>query len=213
MICVSLAEKSAEKLVAVLPEYPFAEIRLDAVDGLSETAIKKIFAGHPRLIATHRPGRVPEPERIDRLAAAVSAGAAYVDLEIETAAAGLQRVVAAARAKNCRVIVSFHDESGTPSRDILEDIRRRGFAAGADLVKIACFSRGPADNARLLGLLDDPRPTVVIGMGAAGRITRLVAPLLGSPFTYASPAEGKETAAGQLDADDIRRSWEAWKDV
>ncbi|MCX6565054.1 MAG: type I 3-dehydroquinate dehydratase [Candidatus Aminicenantes bacterium] len=213
MICVSLAEKSTAELLAVLPEYPFAEIRLDAVDDLSEKMIKKIFAGHPRLIATHRPGRISEPERIDLLAAAVSAGAAYVDIEIETNPAGIQKVVAAARAHNRRVIVSFHDESGTPSRDVLEDIRRRGFAAGADLVKIACLSRGPADNARLLGLLDDPRPTVVIGMGVAGRITRLVAPLLGSPFTYASPSAGKETAAGQLDADFIRRSWEAWKDV
>jgi len=213
MICVSLAEKSTEKILAFLPAYPFAEVRLDAVDDLNAAGIQDIFSRHRRLIATLRPGRISEQERIDLLAAAVSAGAAYVDIEIETDPDGMNKIASTARAHDCRVIVSFHDESGTPSRFFLEEIRRRGFAAGADLVKIACLSRGPADNARLLSLLDDPRPTVVIGLGTAGRITRLIAPLLGSPFTYASPEAGKETAPGQIGADSIRRSWEAWKNV
>ena len=51
----------------------------------------------------------------------------------------------------------------------------------------------------LLGLLLDSRPLVVIGMGEKGKVTRIAAPILGSPFTYASLSSGKETAAGQLD--------------
>ncbi|MHB8056113.1 MAG: type I 3-dehydroquinate dehydratase, partial [Candidatus Aminicenantales bacterium] len=144
---------------------------------------------------------------------AVAAGAAYIDVEIETASADLERIARAVRARNCLLIVSFHNMKQTPARAVLEDIRRRGFEAGADIVKIACQSGGPADNARLLGLLDFPRPVIAIGLGPAGKITRLAAPLFGAPFTYAAPAAGRETAAGQLEAGFIRRTWKAWENA
>ncbi|MHB8055808.1 MAG: type I 3-dehydroquinate dehydratase, partial [Candidatus Aminicenantales bacterium] len=121
MICVSLAEKTTRRILASLPFYPFAEIRLDAVALLSDSDIKKIFASHPRLIATHRPGRVAEPERIARLLEAVAAGAAYIDIEIETASADLERIARAVRARNCLLIVSFHNMKQTPARAVLED--------------------------------------------------------------------------------------------
>ena len=95
--------------------------------------------------------------------------------------------------------MSFHDYAKTPARHELEGIVDACFEAGADIVKIACMAHSETDNARLLGLLDDSRKVVVIGMGRKGRITRIVAPLLGSPFTFASLSKGKETAAGQID--------------
>jgi len=42
-------------------------------------------------------------------------------------------------------------------------------------------------------------------MGRKGRLTRILAPLLGCPFTYASIDGGKETAEGQIDAASLRR--------
>lgn len=211
MICVSLAEKTTADVTAALRSHSFAEVRLDAIEDLTDAGIKAIFSGPGRLIATHRPGRIPEPARIDRLRTAVEAGAAFVDIEVETADDAVRKVEAAAHRRGCRVIVSYHNERETPARGVLEDIRSKGYAAGADLVKIACHSSGHADNARLLGLLDFPRPVIVIGMGPLGRITRLAAPLLGAPFTYASAGKGKGTASGQLDAAIIRRFWEVWK--
>lgn len=213
MICVSLAEPTAKAVCAALPLYAFAEIRLDAINTLTERSMKRIFAWHPRLIATFRPGRVPEPERIALLKAAIEAGAAFVDIEIDAKPASIRKIVSAARTCGCRPILSFHDMTGTPSRAVLEEIRRRGFQYGADIVKIACLSSGAADNARLMSLLDCSKLVVAIGLGPAGRVTRIVAPLLGAPFTYASPAAGKETAPGQLEATLIRRTWEAWKNA
>ena len=55
------------------------------------------------------------------------------------------------------------------------------------------------DNARLLGLLDSNKNVVVIGMGELGKITRIIAPILGSKFTFASLSRGKETADGQME--------------
>jgi len=213
MICVSLAEKSVEAVCAALPLYAFAEIRLDAVDDLTEAAVKKIFSSHPRLIAAFRPGRISEKERIRQLTAAVAAGAAYVDIEISADPDEIRKIISTARAHACRVIVSLHDYERTPLRAYLEEIRRQGFEAGADIVKIACLSRGEDDNARLLSLLDYPKPIVVLGMGPAGKVTRIVAPLLGAPFTYAAPAAGRETAPGQFEAALIRRTWEAWNNA
>ncbi len=79
------------------------------------------------------------------------------------------------------------------------------FESGGDIAKIACKVNSERDNARLLGLLDSGRDVIVIGMGEKGRITRIVAPLLGSPFTYAAPARGRETADGQPDRETMER--------
>ena len=58
--------------------------------------------------------------------------------------------------------------------------------------------RSESDAARLLGLLGRWQDTVVVGMGDLGRVTRVAALLLGSPFSYAAPDDGVETAPGQL---------------
>jgi 3-dehydroquinate dehydratase-1 len=46
-------------------------------------------------------------------------------------------------------------------------------------------------------------------MGPKGRLTRVVAPLLGSQFTYASAAGGKETAEGQIEREELEKIMEA----
>ena len=49
-------------------------------------------------------------------------------------------------------------------------------------------------------------------MGPAGRATRLLAPLLGSPFTFCSPDEGAATAPGQLTRAMMLAAWECLPD-
>jgi 3-dehydroquinate dehydratase-1 len=138
---------------------PFAEIRLDRMR-LNEADIALLFSRHPRLIATYRPGRrTAEARRLATLRAAIAAGAAYVDIELETKASYKRTIVRAAHNSRCQVIVSHHDFMRTPPRRDLEAIRDRCFASGADIAKIACRVRSPRDNARLLGLLDDARET------------------------------------------------------
>jgi 3-dehydroquinate dehydratase type I len=186
---------------------------LDAVRDLDEEGIRSIFARPGRLIATFRPGRVEEAARFRVLRLAVEAGAAFVDIEIEALGQETRGLIRAARKKRCRVIISYHNLSATPALTDLERTRDRAFAAGADVVKIACRSRCARDNARLLGLLDDPRPTIAIGLGAKGAITRIAAPLLGSPFTYAAAGPGRETAPGQPAASVLTGLWKALEHV
>jgi 3-dehydroquinate dehydratase type I len=198
MICVSLAEKTPAACLAALEHLAFAEIRLDRMI-VDAPGARDLFSRHRNLIATCAPGAFPDGRRKALLLAAIEGGAAYVDVELGAACDFRDDVIARAREAGCAVIISFHDYEATPSRSDLERTVRACFDRGADIAKIACAVRTKAESARLLGLLDDTRRIVVIGMGPAGRITRVVAPLLGSPFTFASLAEGKETADGQID--------------
>jgi 3-dehydroquinate dehydratase type I len=204
---VSFKLKDPDDLIRILKSVDFAEIRLDLTD-FDAAAVGRVFASHPRLIATCRAGRMAENLRTQLLAAAVNAGAAYLDLDLGGDVELRRTLGPRARRKGCRIILSHHDFERTPERRSLVRIIGRGFRAGADIVKIACRSGGPADNARLLGLLDHPGPLLVIGMGEKGRITRLLGPLLGSLFTYAAWTRGQETAPGQWTVEELRRRLE-----
>jgi 3-dehydroquinate dehydratase I len=202
MICVSLAEESLEACLSALQDVDFAEIRLDRMH-LSPDNVSTLFSSHRRLIATCRPGQFAERDQKLLLLAAIDAGAAYVDVEVESERAYREEIIGKAKSHGCSVIVSFHDFEQTPDRRKLEAMLSRCFRAGADIAKIACTARSDRDNARLLGLLDGEKKVVVVAMGERGRITRIVAPLLGSPFTFASLRPGKETAEGQIDKEGL----------
>ena len=204
MICVTLAETTVEACRSLLNDLTFAEIRLDAMKVTADD-VRALFSGHDNLVATCRPGVKSDDERRSLLLAAVEAGASFVDVEVESAPSLREEIIGKARSKGCKVIVSYHNYEETPEREELLRIASRCFDMGADIAKISCMAKSARDNARLLGLLDSARPVVVIGMGKTGSVTRVLAPLLGSPFTYAAYAPGKEVVEGQLDRHTVKR--------
>jgi 3-dehydroquinate dehydratase-1 len=199
MICVSLLESDIESLLTALQDLSFAEVRLEQLQPTPED-VARIFSQSAQLVATIRPGTLSDEERADILIAAIGAGAAYVDVEIESPDWFKEKVVEASRKAGCQVIVSYHDYDRTPPPAELRAIVDRCFDDGADIAKVACQADSQADSARLLGLLDRDSPVIALGMGPAGRITRVAGPLLGAPFTFASRQAGSETAPGQIDA-------------
>ncbi len=136
-------------------------------------------------------------QQVEVLQAAVRAGAAIVDLEIES-------LEAAPRAleefpKQVTTLASYHDFKRTP--DLLPVVRRLR-STDADILKVATRVVRPSDNLRLLGLCRDLPNVVVAGMGETGAPARLLAPQHGGLFTYAAPdADGgrvEPTAPGQI---------------
>jgi len=172
---------------------------------MDEAAVKWIFGSKAKLVATCRPGKMTDDKRKKLLLAAIGAGAAFVDIEVDAPDIYKQEIVKAAGAKGCEVIVSFHDNEKTPVREELEQIINWGFDSGADIVKIACQVDCKVDAARLLGLLDKERRLIVVGMGEEGKIVRIVAPLLGSEIAYVSAGKGKESASGQMTVDELEK--------
>ncbi len=210
MICVSVYEPTADACLESLKGLTFAEVRIDAMAHAGADDIRKIFRLPVTLVATFRPQGpnhakelIPgDGVRKELLMAAIEAGASYVDIELGSDRAYRAGLIAKARSMNCEVIVSAHIFDGTPGTDDLIAIASRCFDEGADIAKIACMVSSEGDNIRLLGLLIRPGltgRTVVIGMGEKGKVTRIAAPLLGSPFTYASISDEKRTADGQMD--------------
>lgn len=213
MICVSIAEPTLEACRRAMKGLPFAEIRIDRIDGVKGEDVRRIFSRPLRLIATCRPGKIGDRKKLALLKTAVRAGAAFVDIEHDWNPSLKATLRKTARAASCRVLVSFHDFEKTPPAPALERIIRNGLEEGADVVKIACRVRSSSDNARLLGLLDGRRPLVVVGLGPKGKITRIAAPLLGGLFTYAALRPGKEVADGQIDRAALQEIWRRLKNV
>lgn len=197
-ICVSIANCSLEDCLDLLKNLQLAEIRLDKMQ-LSNEGIRRIFSQPLKLIATCRTGANNEEEQKQLLISAINAGAAFIDIEVDSNEEYKKELIEHAKMHGCQVILSYHNYKKTPNAGELDQIVRWCFVSGADIAKIACRSITEQDNARLLALLDSDKKTIVVGMGEKGRITRIVAPLLGSLFTFASISEGKETAEGQME--------------
>ena len=198
MICVSIAEPTLDDCLAAVKGLDFVEVRVDKT-GLSLVDVKQLFAESVKMIATCRTGTRTEDERLAILLAAVAAGAAYVDIEVDAPRASREAVLAAARGKGCRVIVSYHNFTETPLKHHLLQVIEECFDLGADIAKIICRVQNSQDCVRMLSLYESRKNVVALGMGPLGVITRIAAPFLGAPLTYASLAPGKETAEGQPD--------------
>ena len=201
MICISIAETQPEtirQIIDSLQEGEMAEIRLDQME-LSPREIETIFSVPNKLIATCRSGKYNDQDRMRQLKNAVASGADFIDIEVESDDSYSRELVSFCRKHNCSVIISYHNYDETPASLQLRSIIDDCFNAGAEIAKIACMTQSASDSSRILALYEDKRPLVAIGMGEFGKITRVAAPLLGAPFTFAALDKGKETAAGQMD--------------
>jgi len=207
MICVSLGKVSFETCQKILREVALAEIRLDLMP-LSLAEVRRLFSSHPHLIATFRPGHFPEATRKRLLLVALTAGARYVDLDLESDRHLLSLLREKIKTTHSRLIISYHNHKETPPAAKLRCLVREAFSLGADLVKIACFCRCREDNSRLLSLVTGRRPVIVCGLGPLGVVSRVAAPLCGSPFTYAFWEGEEPTAAGQLSYQKLKSIYE-----
>ncbi len=205
MICVSLAASSADEILKLLEKLEFGEIRLDLC-GLSLDEVRRVYSSaRIPLVATCRPGTLPDAERYEQLLAAIDSGAAYVDIEIANPPEIIEKIVARAREKACRVIISYHNYKETPMKLVLQQAIDEAFDYGADIAKLVCRTRSIQDCSRLLSLYELRKNILALGLGELGApLTCIAAPRLGAPFTYAALAPGKETVEGQPDYETLR---------
>jgi len=204
MICASIAEKDVEKCIESLEKVEMAEIRIDLAE-YSNEEIRRVFSLRKKTIATCRPGKIREEERVEMLKIAIESGATYVDIEYEASPEYKNDLIDYAHKHQCDVIISYHNVDKTPELDELETIVHDCYAQGADLAKIATHVNVNRDNSKILSLYKAPGRLVAIGMGDLGRISRIVAPFLGAEFTYASLNEGEATAPGQISYDRLNQ--------
>ncbi len=179
------------------------EIRVDLFDHPFERVrehIGEIRRSTPLpLIGTIRENQRTSSRRRELFASLIPVVDA-VDVEVDAPFCA-EVAAEAARLGKC-VIVSEHNFQQTPPSDVLDRIIERANGSGANIVKVATMAHCREDVARILEL---PRRgndnLVVIAMGAMGTVSRVVAPLFGSLFTYAPLDDA--VAPGQLPLDTL----------
>ncbi|HRS18611.1 MAG TPA: type I 3-dehydroquinate dehydratase [Bacteroidales bacterium] len=204
MICVSIPVSNTDECLELIQSAAMAEIRIDMA-GFDMTAVAHVFSSAKKpLIATCRPEIVADNDRVKLLIHAIQHGAAYVDIEYEASPAIQQKIIAEAKKYTCKVIISYHNYSTTPSTKELHTIIDSCFNAGADIAKIATTALTPNDSARILGLYDSYTNLVALAMGKLGAITRIANCYLGSPFTFAAINQEQKTAPGQFTVEEMK---------
>jgi len=216
-LCVSIAGATPAEVLALARESePIADVIEIRLDSMTNPEIPLFLAGLTKpLLFTNRPvwegGNCAgeETERIGLLKKAAETGAAYVDIELNTDSTLASELIAAARANNCRTIVSWHDFKCTASRQALAEIFQRQCRSGADIGKIVTTARCFQDVFRVLALQEQAAelgfPLIAFCMGKTGMISRVATTDLGGYMTYAAPDNGQATAPGQLPASALRR--------
>jgi 3-dehydroquinate dehydratase I len=224
LFCVPLVASSQEELLAQartvsLLDADVVEWRADFFADLSQYGIAEAAANlrsicaNAILLFTLRSKKEggkndgSPRERVSCFESAIRCGVFdLVDVELGSGLEVIDPVIAAAKMRNVRVILSFHDFEGTPANDALLEKVKSMIESGADIAKIACMPRDPEDALRLLEVTLAARrkfpsvPLCTMSMGEAGCeagcITRVAGFLYGSDMAFA--VGDKSSAPGQI---------------
>lgn len=218
MMCVSLSPESNEDALAKMREaFQLADVVELRIDGIRDVDLKRLLAGErKKVLVTNRcheegglfPGS--EKDRVALLQQAVELGADYIDVELRTSPDLRRNIVAAIDngKRKTRLILSWHDMSGTPSERVLRNKVDQGCGEGADIVKVVPYARTDADNLKILNLLVHSqkrgREIIAFCMGPKGRLSRAIAPFWGSRISYVALSTAEMTAPGQLTAAEMQ---------
>jgi len=202
-ICVPIFEKTYKTVIQAAKNSfeagaDLVEFRIDAMDHPNPDDVLNIIKDiNQPLIATNRKideggfFQGSESERTEILLTAAK-HADIIDIELETDIDHMNKVIKASKS----TIISYHDFKKTPPFDFLLDVVNREKRLG-DIAKFAVMPKNISDTLVVLNVLSKVEKTVGIAMGDIGRYTRVVAPLFGSPITFASI--DNISAPGQLD--------------
>jgi shikimate dehydrogenase/3-dehydroquinate dehydratase type I len=175
---------------------------LDALRAVAKRSKKPLIAACPGPDAFgHFQGSAHE--RFELLRSAAQAGFGFVDIDF------LHALDLGPLPGKCHKIVSRHVTDSTPENlaELADEIR--GQMGEGDIAKLVTHARSCEDGLRMLSFLRTQKGLVGFCSGEAGSFTRVLAPIFGSPFTYAAPAEipgqpaPERTAPGQLRVNDL----------
>jgi 3-dehydroquinate dehydratase-1 len=225
-ICAPLVGSTRENLLAeaaaVAARKPdIIEWRVDFFDGIGDRAevlataaqIGRSVGGVP-LLFTRRSMReggerigLSERQVIDLYRAVCAAGDVdLVDYEMGNDPAHVREVRELSEASGVKLILSFHDFSGTPALEFLNERFVEAERRGADIAKVAVMPHSMDDILTLLtATLQSSRklgiPVVSMAMGAQGALTRLCGWAFGSAMTFA--VGDRSSAPGQMPIADV----------
>ena len=217
-ICVSLLPKTYSEAITQLEEAEkigsdLIEVRLDYLQ--SATDLSKL-ASHGTIpkIATILSGTLKKRTNVTGvdqqklLLEAAKSGFEYVDVGLSSPK--LKDFIKELRTLRCRPIVSFHDFCNFLPLSDLDAILKKEISCGAEVCKIVTTANKITDNLIILNFISQKSAKtnlVCFCMGELGRVSRLLSPLYGSYFTFASLKKGSETANGQFSLQEMKSTY------
>jgi len=205
-ICASITSSDIGAIRKVEPLVDLFEVRIDLIGDDWEKVVGELtrpWIACNRSAAEGGRWQGNEARRIERLLRAIDLGAEMVDVELRTKnLANIVKLVK--RRKEC--LLSYHDLEKTPPFATMEQIVRQMTGAGADVCKVVTTARSFEDSMDTLRIVPEfPKSRVVaFAMGPLGITSRVLCPLVGGDFTYASVGEGRESAPGQVTVEELR---------
>ena len=214
MFCIPIVASDADDAVRKIREArdraDVLELRLDMMNSFDLT--RMVEASDLPVLATYRTrkeggqGR-DDPETVGKIILdAIESGAQLVDMELGLPRAGQKRVREARG--GAKVIVSTHFTGGTPSRPELVRVLEESASLKGDVVKIVTTANEWEDILRVLELIPlahrQGLKIIAFCMGPIGRISRVLAHLMGGYLTFTSLETGQESAAGQIPIEEMK---------
>ena len=214
-ICVSILPKNGAEALQLIEKAEaahadFIEIRLDRLKDCLENhrGLADLTAhGKTPKIATDKASR-SETEHYQMLLGAAKSGFEYVDVEISTPK--LEDLVKELKSLDAKPIVSFHKFDGSLSISELNNVLEREISSGAEVCKIVTTAKRMRDNLTTLNFTStasSKTKVVCFCMGELGKVSRLLSPMFGGFFTFASLEHGNETATGQLTIQEMKAAY------
>lgn len=199
-ICAAIVNTDLKAIKEVEPLADLFEVRIDIIgDGWMEVArqLKKPWIATNRTVEEGGNWQGSEARRIEGLLRAIELGASMVDVEFKTK--NLENIVPLVK-KRVQCILSHHNVERTPPVEEMRKTVQGQLKAGADICKIVTTARTLEDNLAVLQLISEFRDNRVVAfaMGLEGQLSRVLSPLVGADFTYASVEKGRESAPGQI---------------
>jgi 3-dehydroquinate dehydratase type I len=211
-ICVSILPKTVAEALRLIEKAEEAnadliEVRLDSIENRGEVVDLATNGKTPK-IATDRSSR-PEIEQRQVLLSAAKSGFEYVDVALSTPQ--LKDLVKELKGQGAKPIVSFHKFDGSLGISELNSLLEKEISSGAEVCKIVTTAKRLEDNLTTLNFVSaasSKAKLVCFCMGEHGKVSRLLSPLFGGFFTFASLEQGNKTASGQMTIQEIKTAYE-----
>ncbi len=217
-ICVSILPKNNLEALSLIKKAEKAmadliEVRFDYFDTSRDISKLTKSTKNP-LIATCKLQREKgffsgtERQRQEILLNAAKNGFEYIDVDLSSSKP--ERMIENLKHLGAKAIASYHKYDGTLSIKEMTKILEQEISIGAAVCKIVTTVKEIEENLSHLNFISAVSSRVNLVcfcMGENGRISRLLSPMFGAFFTFASLEEGSETAKGQMTIEQMRAAY------
>ena len=217
-ICVSILPKNNIEALNLIEKAEKAkadiiEVRLDCLETSRKLSELSASTKVP-LIATNKLQSEKgffagtESERQQTLLKAAKSGFEYVDIDLSSPKH--KETISQLKLLGAKPIVSYHKFDGALNVSAMAAVLDEELESGAFVCKIVTTAKQIEDNLPVLSFVSfasSKAKLVCFCMGEYGRVSRVLSPMFGAFFTFASLKEESATAEGQMSINQMKTAY------